>query len=423
MSDVTIPEGYKQTKLGPIPVTWEVKRLGDCLVQSPQYGINASAVPYQNNLPKYIRITDISVDGYFLTDKLSSVDDPSSSNFKLEQGDIVIARTGASVGKSYMYRQEDGTLIFAGFLIKFSPLKSILDPTYLFYSLRTESYWRWVEVNSVRTGQPGINSQEYSRFTIPLPPLAEQQQIADILTSVDEAIQAREAVLGQTKVVKKGLLQDLLTKGIGHTEFKDSKLGPIPVTWEVKRLGEVCNFMSYGFTNPMPTTNKGPWLLTAKDIVDGQINYQTARHTTREAFETLITDKSRPKFNDILITKDGTLGRIAIVDKENICINQSVAVLRPTISSKFLAFLLQAPKWQKMMKDDAGGSTIKHIYITKLAKMLIVVPPVEEQKKITSMIVSINESIEINQNLYQQLKQTKAGLLQDLLTGKVRVTV
>ena len=190
---------------------WVTAALGQLLVSSPDYGVNAAAVPFSERLPKYLRITDISEDGTYLSDKMVSVDiEPTEGNY-LEEGDIALARTGASVGKSYRYRKEDGRLVFAGFLIRIKPAKKKLVSAYLANFLTTGLYWDWVAVTSARSGQPGINSTEYSSLTIPLPPgdLTEQQRIADCLTSLDDLIAAQTQKLAALKTHKQGLMQQL----------------------------------------------------------------------------------------------------------------------------------------------------------------------------------------------------------------------
>lgn len=190
---------------------WESTPLGQLLVGSPDYGVNAAAVPFSERLPKYLRITDISEDGTYLCDKMVSVDiEPTAGNY-LDEGDIALARTGASVGKSYRYRNEDGRLVFAGFLIRIKPAKKKLVSAYLANFLTTGLYWEWVAVTSARSGQPGINSTEYSSLSIPLPPgdLAEQQRIAACLTSLDDLIAAQTQKLDALKTHKKGLMQQL----------------------------------------------------------------------------------------------------------------------------------------------------------------------------------------------------------------------
>ncbi|WP_196776087.1 restriction endonuclease subunit S [Burkholderia multivorans] len=163
--------------------------------------------------------------------------------------------------------------------------------------------------------------------------------------------------------------------------------------------------ITYGFTNPMPDSDMGPWKLTAKDIVDGKIRYDTARHTTDDAYKMLLTDKSRPRIGDVLLTKDGSIGRVAVVDRDGICINQSVALLRPNklVIPRFLAFLLRSPYYQAKMEADSDGSTIKHIYITRVDKMEIAVPPISEQEMYLSLLGAIDDRIDL-------LRQTNATL-------------
>jgi type I restriction enzyme S subunit len=189
---------------------WGAAPLGKLLKGSPDYGVNAAAVPFSEKLPKYLRITDISEDGRYLSDKQVSVDlDPTDGNY-LDKGDIVLARTGASVGKSYQYRKVDGRLVFAGFLIRVKPDPRKLISTYLANFLTTDQFWKWVAVTSARSGQPGINSTEYSSLNISLPPtLPEQQRIASCLSSLDALITAQIQNLEALKTHKRGLMQQL----------------------------------------------------------------------------------------------------------------------------------------------------------------------------------------------------------------------
>ncbi|MFM6153395.1 MAG: restriction endonuclease subunit S, partial [Sphaerospermopsis kisseleviana] len=165
------------------------------MIKNPDYGINAAAVPYSDMLPTYIRITDISEDGNFLAENKVSVIHQNAHNYFLEIGDIVLARTGASTGKSYLYNVKDGKLVFAGFLIRVRPDTQKLYPRYLKGYLETQSYWNWVKVMSMRSGQPGINGNEYSHLKIPLPPLAEQKAIAQSLSDVDNLITAIDKLI------------------------------------------------------------------------------------------------------------------------------------------------------------------------------------------------------------------------------------
>ena len=192
---------------------WEEVTLGTLLDRPPDYGVNAAAVPFSESLPTYIRITDINDDGQFASRARVSVDIDATDEQYLEDGDIVLARTGASVGKSYRYREEDGRLVYAGFLIRVRPNPERLLSQFLAAYLSTWSYWDWVRLTSARSGQPGINATEYASIPLPLPPdrrtLAEQQKIADCLTSIDDQLNAQARKLDTLKQHKQGLLQQL----------------------------------------------------------------------------------------------------------------------------------------------------------------------------------------------------------------------
>jgi len=306
-----------------------------------------------------------------------------------------------------------------------------IDTTY-FVNQKTSDDFVWLvsllkHVNlaslNESTGVPGLNRNYAYKYEVTVPSLPEQKKIAEVLSSVDEAIAATKAVIDQTKQVKKGLLQTLLTKGIGHTKFKQAELGEIPESWDVVKFDEITDRITYGFTNPMPTTDDGPWMVTAANVRDGRIDYLTCRKTSESDFERILTDKSRPTIGTVLLTKDGTLGRVAIVDKDNVCINQSIASLTPSefVTSKFLYHLLQSPQMQKTLIGDAGGTSVKHIYITKLAKTLLPVPPKAEQLALTSRLDAVDHAGEMQIDKLQQLQTLKSGLMSDLLTGRKRV--
>ncbi len=190
---------------------WESKTLNECCNIKGKYGINAAAVPYKTDLPRYLRITDIDDSGNYSPEKEVSVDDPTWSEYVLEDGDIVFARTGNTTGKTYLYDSADGELVFAGFLIKFKPDPRKLNPYFLKYFTNSTAYWKWVEVMSVRSGQPGINSNEYGKLNIKLPSLTEQQKIASVLSAADKEIGLLQSELATLREQKRGLMQRLLT--------------------------------------------------------------------------------------------------------------------------------------------------------------------------------------------------------------------
>lgn len=186
---------------------WEEVSLND-VADGFKYGMNAAATTF-DGIHKYVRITDIDDDTHTYID-----DDPVSPSGALEEkyrvrdNDILFARTGASVGKSYLYRKSDGELFFAGFLIRVH-VKEGVDSEYVFLNTLTEEYDKWVLLESARSGQPGINAEQYRQYRFKLPSLRTQRKIAAIAQKLDARIQKESMCLHFFQEQKLGLLQQL----------------------------------------------------------------------------------------------------------------------------------------------------------------------------------------------------------------------
>ena len=184
---------------------WDEVALED-VADGFEYGMNVAAMPY-DGLHKYIRITDIDENShkYFGTDPVSpsgNLDD----KFRVLPGDILFALTGASVGKSYLYRSCDGEMYFAGFLIRIR-VKSGYDSEYVFINTLTDNYDKWVMLESARSGQPGINAEQYRKYRFRLPSLSTQRKISHIISTIDNVISKNGEILVSLQKQKQGLMQ------------------------------------------------------------------------------------------------------------------------------------------------------------------------------------------------------------------------
>lgn len=182
------------------PMGWPMKRLGDLADQRPEYGANASACALSEGMPRYIRITDIRDDGTLSDKDVVSLDSDDWGRYLLAAGDVLFARSGNTVGKTYIYRPEDGTCAFAGYLIRFQFRSGAMDPWFVFGLTRTAYYRGWVESHKRVAGQPNINGQEYASLLVPEPPRPLQgrfgslaQAIEALLSSADRAAEHLEA--------------------------------------------------------------------------------------------------------------------------------------------------------------------------------------------------------------------------------------
>ena len=220
--------------------------------------MNTAAKNY-DGVNKYIRITDIDEASSTYTDKdIVSPDGVLTDNYLVNNRDILLARTGASTGKSYLYKKSDGKLYFAGFLIRANVTTH--DPYFVFSQLHTHRYWRWVSIMSARSGQPGINSQEYSSFPIYITSIEEESKIAKLLSLLDERITTQNKIIDKLLSLIKGIrnklfendkdwrkakIREFLCIGNGK-DYKHLDIGDIPVYGTGGKMLSVNDFLYDG---------------------------------------------------------------------------------------------------------------------------------------------------------------------------------
>ena len=188
---------------------WEQRKLGE-VAENFEYGLNAAAKEF-DGVNKYIRITDIDDESHqFNKEDLTSPDTnlEIAERYKLEKGDILFARTGASVGKSYIYRESDGLVYYAGFLIR-GKIKEGFDTEFVFQNTLTEEYKNYIRITSQRSGQPGVNAQEYQEYSFKVPHYAEQKQIGMLFKNLDHLITLHQRKLEKLKNIKKSCLEKM----------------------------------------------------------------------------------------------------------------------------------------------------------------------------------------------------------------------
>ncbi|MHB1142836.1 MAG: restriction endonuclease subunit S [Sulfuricaulis sp.] len=409
-----VPPGYKKTEVGVIPGDWRVLPMRACLRGSPEYGINAPAVTFDDSLPAYLRITDISEDGRFQPSPRVSVKHPSAVAFYLHEGELVFARTGASVGKSYLYDPNDGPLVFAGFLIRVAPDPAVLVPAFLSYYVQSKPYWDWVGTMSIRSGQPGINGHEYGTLRLPLPEPKEQRAIAEALSDVDGLLAALDKLITKKRAIKQAAMQQLLT---GKTRLPGSA-----GEWEPKRLGDVADIQS-GATPSTHVANYWngtiPWC-TPTDITGtlGKYLSTTERSITEAGLASCAA--SLLPVGSLLLCSRATIGEVKIATTE-ICTNQGFKSLvrRSGVFNEFLYYLVLTLKPQ--MIERSIGSTFLEIGKRDLASIQIKMPKEEEQKAIAAVLSDMDVEITALQQQRDKTRAIKQGMMHQLLTGRVRL--
>ena len=399
--------GYEQTAVGVIPEDWEVCQLGDCLIGTPDYGINAPAVPYTDRLPVYIRITDITDDGRFSPEDVVSVEGADTDRHFLNVGDLVFARTGASVGKSYLYDHNDGRLVFAGYLIRVKPNLTRLDTHFLGAYVQTGRYWNWVRAMSTRSGQPGINATEYAQLPIPLPPLREQQTITTMLSDVDALITASDRLIAKKCAIKQATMQQLLT---GKT-----RLPGFSGEWEVKRLGEIAEI---GMGRTPSRTNQNYWGRGHKwmSIADLKSKYI---YETKEQISDLAAAEMTviPKGTRVMSVKL-SIGRLAFTGCDMYSNEAICRLSKIKGDSAYFYYALSRTDFSLYGKQAVKGYTLN---MESLSVVEVTCPSLEEQHAIAAVLSDMDAEIAALEQRRDKTRALKQGIMQELLTGRTRL--
>ena len=404
----------KKTEIGVLPSDWSVVTLLDCLCGKPSYGINAPAIAYSPQKPRYIRITDITEAGTYSKSSPASVEDVNIDRYYLKKNDIVLARTGASVGKSYLYQKNDGNLVYAGFLIKASINDIVADARYVFACLHTQRYWQWVNTISVRSGQPGINGEEYSAYLLPLPSRMEQTAIAEALSDVDSLISSLQKLIEKKKAIKQGAMQELLTG--------KKRLPGFSGEWSKQQLGDICNIVNGGTpsTSIAEFWNGNILWCTPTDITGCPTKYiYTTENKITESGLKASSATLLPK-GALLLCSRATIGEVRIAGNA-ICTNQGFKslVVHQNISNEWLYYMVHVLK--SNMLEKAIGSTFLEISKKDLAELDIIVPELTEQKAIAQVLSDMDNEIEQLEKKLSKYQQIKQGMMQELLTGRIRL--
>lgn len=338
------------------------------------------------------------------------------SKTKLFGGELLMPKTGG-LGNAYIFPKLNikATLADNVFLLK---PNDKLDKGYFYQFLNSSTYREQLEMLMYGTSQQTIVKKEFKKIKVPLFEISEQKKIAEILTSVDKVIELTEIEIEKLKNLKKGMMQDLLTKGIGHTKFKDSPIGKIPESWETSIFKNYCK-VRQGLQIAISNRHKE----------DGENRYKYI--TVR-----FIKDYANPEYiesppasvicnkDDILMTRTGNTGQI-VTNEHGVFHNNFFLIdfNRGKINKNFLYYYLSSELMQLKIEIAAGSTTIPDLNHGDFYKLPLVIPGKEEQAKIAEKLSTLDKLIS-NRNLkLEKIKNMKKGLMQDLLTGKVRVKV
>ena len=362
--------------------------------------MNAAAKPYDGQ-NKYIRITDIDeTSSTYNNEDIVSPDGTLSENYMVNERDILLARTGASTGKSYLYRKSDGKLYFAGFLIRANVAEH--NPYFVFSQLHTHRYWRWVSIMSARSGQPGINSQEYASFPIYTTTLIEENKISTLLYLIDERIATQNKIIEDLKKLKSAIVEMILCKQ-GGVLLKLGDVGSFirGLTYSSEDIAEDINATTVIRANNLNYGNN----VSKKDVV----------YVNKKPTEIQILRKG-----DIVICmangSSSLVGKNSYYsfDDRHSTIGAFCGIYRT--SQPLVKWLMQSQIYKRLVYQSlqGGNGAIANLNGDDILNMTFRVVEHEKSISILSALNLVENSITVNENLQELYSRQKIYLLQHL---------
>jgi len=415
--DVTVRPyaAYKdsgQEWIGHIPTTWDVKPVkavatcnDDVLDESTR----------SNHRISYIEISDVdSIAGVTASTDMEFASAPSRARRLVKDGDVIVSTVRTYLRAiAPMRNPATNTVVSTGFAV-FRPRHIV--PAFLAYIFRAEFLIAEIIARSVGVSYPAINASEISRLFIPVPPSAEQSAIAAFLDretgKIDALVAEQERLMALLKEKRQAVISQAVTKGLNlNVKMKPSGvewLGDVPQGWRVGHIKRFCRQITDG-AHISPVTEGGVFdFVSTKDIDDNGINFSDCLKTSPESYEYMISTGCRPYVGDVLFSKDGTIGRAALViDDHEFAVASSLIIIRPNKNifySRYLFWLLQSAVVLAQVECFVKGAGLPRLSIQNLLKVIGVLPPMVEQVEIACESARPRYPMPIADNLLSGLK-------------------
>ena len=378
------------------------------------YGMNAAAKPYDGQ-NKYIRITDIDeASSTYNNSSIVSPDGILSENYVVNEGDILLARTGASTGKSYLYRKSDGKLYYAGFLIRANIAEH--NPYFVFSQLHTHRYWRWVSIMSARSGQPGINSLEYASFPIFTTTLKEENKISSLLSLIDERITTQNKIIEDLKKLKSAICEKLFSSP--KDKQPQIRLYGFFGDWHFVRLSDICHRICRKNTGEQC---KQVLTIAAQYGLVSQEEFFNKNVASENLSGYYLLQKGDFAYNKSY-SGDYVWGTVKRLDNyEQGVLSPLYICFRPDparVDSDFLIYYFESKKWHKTVANIAGEGARNHgllnISVVDYFNTIHCIPSMDEQKQIAQIIGTLLSKIAREQRMLNCYAAQRQYLLRQM---------
>lgn len=416
---------FKDTEVGRIPEDWEVNTIGEISdVKTGPFGSALHSDDYVlNGVPiitvEHIGHIDINISNG--VPKVGKSDYHRLNSYVLKKNDLVFSRVGSVDRCSYVSENEDGWL-FSGRLLRVR-LKRNIDSLYLTYHLQTDEAKKRVVSVAVGLAMPSINTKILSGVSVVIPKnKSEQTRIATALSNIDALISELGRLIEKKRAIKQGAMQQLLT---GKKRLKG-----FTEPWVETTLGEHILFLRTGL-NPrvhfkLNTPDADCFYITVRELQGFDIITSEQTDKINHSAVERIDERSRLKIGDVLFSGTGTIGQTALVKEKpnNWGIKEGIYAITPnskTLDSLFLIYYLHTTSVISLFSSMSSGSTINSIPMAKLLELPLRLPSLPEQSAIASVLSSMDEGISALESKQAKYKQIKQGMMQQLLTGKIRL--
>ena len=386
---------------------WEQRKLGD-VASSFDYGLNAAATEYDGQ-NKYLRITDIDDETHeFSKSDLTTplADLAMSADYLLKESDLLFARTGASVGKTYLYRQFDGMVYFAGFLIR-ARIGEGADPEFAYQATLTDAYKKYVAITSQRSGQPGVNAQEYADYQLMLPSKTEQQQIGMTLRSLDDLITLHQRKYDKLVVFKKSMLEKMFPKD--GESVPEIRFAGFTDPWEQRKFVDFVE--ASGIRNKDNLQLESYSVSNDRGFVPQDEQFENGG-TMRDADKTAywIVEPGSFAYNPARINV-GSIGYQST--RKNVIVSSLYEVFKTDRScdDRFLWHWFKSSLFTKQIEMLQEGGVRLYFFFDKLQKSEIWMPNVDEQRIIGQQFDQLDSLITLHQRKLELLRNIKKSLL------------
>jgi restriction endonuclease S subunit len=397
-----------------IPESWEIKNFGD-IVKSSLYGCNPETGEDIDGVP-YLRISDIrertGLKNQELPERANFENKEKAEKYQLEEGDVVIARTGGRLcGKSYIYRSEDGEMVYASYLIRFKLNMDLVTKKYIQLYFQSPLYWRqvWEGKKPSTSTRQNINAGELKKFEIPVPPIDEQNQIVQHLNGRLERIEKLEKsinIITELSTMYKDSIMAFTFANRDYHNNSDIQTMPsednIPDYWKMKELGNIASFQNGN------DFSKDQWEEEGLPII--RIQNLTGTGDSFNYCSEDIDKRYRVKNGDVLFSWSATIDAFKW-SGEDAWLNQHIYRVDTTdeVTDDYMHRLLELVS--KVLKRKKVGGTLQHIRKSNVTNFEVPVPPLNEQKQIVDEIeqidfTRINKSSELLESLFNEYRNS-----------------